>query len=174
MIIGTARSGVRVGSNASIDNSGTITGLAGIVFRDAGVGFGAPTNGSVINSGTITGIGGTAINFAATPGAGPSSLTIASTSVINGNVLGTGADTFQLGSSSAGAFNVSNIGATQQNRGFATFNKIGTSTWTLTGSGAQNWTISQGTLIGDTNSLAGTSITNNAALVYSQNFDGVH
>jgi len=174
MIIGTARSGVRVGSNASIDNSGTITGLAGIVFRDAGVGFGAPTNGSVINSGTITGIGGTAINFAATPGAGPSSLTIASTSVINGNVLGTGADTFQLGSSSAGAFNVSNIGATQQYRGFATFNKIGTSTWTLTGSGAQNWTISQGTLIGDTNSLAGTSITNNAALVYSQNFDGVH
>jgi autotransporter-associated beta strand protein len=173
-VTGASRSGVRVGSNASIINSGTITGLTGIVFRDAGAGFGAPVNGSVFNSGTITGTGGTAINFAFTAGAGPFSLTIASTSVINGNVLGTGADIFQLGGSSSGAFNVSNIGAAQQYRGFATFNKIGTSTWTLTGSGAQNWTISQGTLIGDTNSLAGSSITNNGALVYNQNFGGVH
>src|SRR4029077_4024834 len=110
-------------------------------------------NGSVFNSGTITGTGGTAINFAGTAGAGPAVLTIAPTSIINGNVLGTGADTFQLGGSGSGAFSVSDIGAAQQYRGFTTFNKIGTSTWTLSGSGAQNWTISQGTLIGDTNSL---------------------
>jgi autotransporter-associated beta strand protein len=174
VITGTARSGVRVGSNASIDNEGTITGLTGIVFRDAGAGFGAPTNGSVFNAGTITGTGGTAINFAFTAGAGPFTLTIAPTSVINGNVLGTGADTFQLGGTGTGSFNVNNFGAAQQYRGFATFNKVGTSTWTLSGSGAQNWTISQGTLIGDTNSLAGASITDNAALVYSQNFNGTH
>ena len=172
-ITGTTRSGVRVGSNATIDNSGTITGLTGIVFRDAGAGFGAPTGGSVFNSGTIVGTLGTAINFAFTPGAGPFTLTIAPTSIISGTVLGTGADTFQLGSTGTGTFNVSNIGAAQQYRGFTTFNKIGTSTWTLTGAGAQNWTISQGTLIGDTNSLAGTAITNNAALVFNQNFDGV-
>ncbi len=173
-ITGTARSGVRVGSNASIDNSGTITGLTGIVFRDAGAGFGAPTNGSVVNSGTITGTGGTAINFAATAGAGPFSLTIAPTSIINGNVLGTGADTFQLGGSGNGAFDVNNIGAAQQYRGFATFNKIGTSTWTLTGSGAQNWTISQGTLVGDTNSLGGNAIVDNVALTFNQGFAGTH
>jgi autotransporter-associated beta strand protein len=173
-ITGTARSGVRVGSNASIDNSGTITGLTGIVFRDAGAGFGAPTNGSVFNSGTITGTGGTAINFAATAGAGPFSLTIASTSIINGNVLGTGADTFQLGGSGNGAFDVNNVGAAQQYRGFATFNKIGTSTWTLTGLGAQNWTISQGTLVGDTNSLGGNAIVDNAALTFNQGFTGTH
>ncbi len=174
VITGTTRSGVRVGSNASIDNSGTITGLTGIVFRDAGAGFGAPTNGSVFNAGTITGTGGTAINFAFTAGAGPFTLTIAPTSVINGNVLGTGADTFQLGGTGTGSFNVNNFGASQQYRGFATFNKIGTSAWTLTGAGAQNWTVSQGTLIGDTNSLAGATITDNAALVYSQTFNGVH
>jgi uncharacterized protein with beta-barrel porin domain len=174
VITGTGRSGVRVGSNASIDNSGTITGLIGIVFRDAGAGFGAPTNGSVFNAGTITGTGGTAINFAATAGAGPFTLTIAPTSVINGNVLGTGADTFQLGGTGTGSFDVGSFGATQQYRGFAAFNKVGTSTWTLSGSGAQNWTISQGTLIGDTNSLAGAAITDNAALVFSQNFNGTH
>ena len=89
-------------------------------------------------------------------------------------MLGTGADTFQLGGTGAGAFNVNNIGAAQQYRGFTTFNKIGASTWTLSGSGAQNWTIGQGTLTGDTNSLAGSAITNNAALVYNQNFDGTH
>ena len=160
-ITGANRSGVRVGSNASIDNEagGTITGLTGIVFRDAGAGFGAPTNGTVFNAGTIVGTLGVAINFAFTPGAGPFTLTIAPTSIISGSVLGTGADTFQLGSTGTGTFNVSNIGVAQQYRGFSTFNKIGTSTWTLTGSGAQNWTISQGTLIGDTNSLAGTAIT---------------
>ncbi len=128
----------------------------------------------MFNAGTITGTGGTAINFAATAGAGPAILTIAPTSIINGNVLGTGADTFQLGSTGTGTFNVSNIGAAQQYQGFTTFNKIGTSTWTLTGAGAQNWTISQGTLIGDTNSLAGTSITDNAALVFDQSINGVH
>ena len=88
-------------------------------------------------------------------------------------------DTFQLGTSltapgSAGTFNVSTIGPGQQYQGFSTFNKIGPSTWTLTGSGAQNWTISGGTLIGDTNSLQGNAITNNAALVFNQGFNGTY
>jgi uncharacterized protein with beta-barrel porin domain len=148
VITGTTRSGVRVGSNASIDNSGTITGLTGIVFRDAGAGFGAPTNGSVFNAGTITGTGGTAINFAFTPGAGPFTLTIAPTSVINGNVLGIGADIFQLGGTGTGSFNVGDLGSAQQYRGFATFNKVGTSTWILNGTGAQTWNASGGVLAG--------------------------
>ena len=133
--------------------------------------------GSVFNEGTIS--GGPAINFTGTPGAGPFTLTLAPSSVVNGNVLGTGSDTFQLGSSliggsNAGTFNVSNIGPGQQYQGFATFNKIGPSVWTLTGTGAQNWNISGGVLIGDTSSLQGPAITNNAALVFSQNFSGTY
>ncbi|SEE10305.1 outer membrane autotransporter barrel domain-containing protein [Rhizobiales bacterium GAS188] len=168
-ISGTGRTGIRVG-NATIMNFGTVTGATGIAFR--GGGFGAA--GSVFNAGTITGTGGTAINFAISPSTGPYSLTIAPGSVINGNVLGTGNDTFQLGGSGTGTFNVGTIGAALQYRGFAIFNKVDASTWTLTGSGAQNWTISQGTLIGDTNSLGGSLITDNAALVFSQGFDGTY
>jgi uncharacterized protein with beta-barrel porin domain len=172
--ISGGRSAVRLGSNASVINTGLITGTTGIVFRDPTATNTPVVNGSVFNSGTITGTGGTAINFALTPGSGPFTLTLGPGSIINGNVLGTGGDLFQLGGIGSDTFNVSNIGAAQQYRGFTTFNKVGASTWTLTGSGAQNWTISQGTLIGDTNSLAGNAITNNAALVYNQNFDGVH
>jgi uncharacterized protein with beta-barrel porin domain len=172
--ISGGRSAVRLGSNASVINTGLITGTTGIVFRDPTATNTPVVNGSVFNSGTITGTGGTAINFALTPASGPFTLTLGPGSIINGNVLGTGGDLFQLGGIGSDTFNASNIGAVQQYRGFTTFNKIGASTWTLTGSGAQNWTISQGTLIGDTNSLAGSAITDNAALVYNQNFDGVH
>jgi hypothetical protein len=91
-------------------------------------------NGSVFNSGTITGTGGTAINFAATAGSGPFTLTLGPGSIINGNVLSTGGDLFQLGGATGtDTFNVSNIGASQQYRGFTTFNKIDGSTWFLTG-----------------------------------------
>src|SRR5262249_38137684 len=55
-----------------------------------------------------------------------------------------------------------------------TFNKIGASVWTLLGTGAQNWNISGGTLIGDTNSLQGPAITNNAQLVFNQGFTGTY
>ena len=134
--------------------------------------------GSAFNEGAINGAG-TAINFTVGPGAGPFTLTLAPGYSINGNVLGTGSDTFQLGSSLilrtlADTFNVSNIGPAQQYRGFSAFNKIGASVWTLTGTGAQNWNISGGTLIGDTNSLQGPAITNNAALVFGQNFAGTY
>ncbi len=131
--------------------------------------------GSVFNEGAIS--GGTAINFM--PGPGPFTLTLAPGFSINGNVLGTGSDTLQLGDSLLtrslfGTFNVSNIGPGQQYQGFAFFNKIGASVWTLTGSGAQNWNISGGTLIGDTNSLQGPAITNNAALAFNQSFTGTY
>jgi autotransporter-associated beta strand protein len=81
---------------------------------------------SVFNSGTITGTGGTAIEFG-----GLATLTLAPTSVINGNVTGLGNNVLQLGGSGAGTFDVSKIGS--QYLGFATFNKIDSSIWTLTG-----------------------------------------
>ena len=132
-------------------------------------------SGSLFNSGTIG--GGmtalqTAILFEGHPG--PFALTLAPGFVINGRVLGTGDDTFQLGGTGTGSFNVSSIGAIQQYRGFNEFSKIGASTWTLTGSGAQNWTITGGTLIGDTNSLNGDTITDGSAIVFNQSITGAH
>ena len=67
-------------------------------------------------------------------------------SVINGLVLGTGVDTFQLGGTGKDTFNLSLIGAGQQYDGFSTFNKVGSSNWTVTGTGAQDWNVLGGTL----------------------------
>ncbi len=156
------------GSNAISTNSGSITNNAGGLITADSAAIVAFGNTSIFNAGTITGGAGVAISFSS----GGNTLTLGPGSVINGSAHGFGADTFQLGGTGTDSFNAS-LFATQFS-GYSTFNKIGTSTWTLTGSGAQNWTISQSTLIGDTNSLAGNAITDNAALVYSQSFNGVH
>src|SRR5260221_336247 len=91
---------------------------------------------------TITGPVGAAI---ASFGGG-NTLTLAPDSVINGSAHGFGADTFQLGGTGADSFDASRF-ATQFS-GYAIFNKIGASTWTLTGTNAaaMPWTISGGTL----------------------------
>jgi uncharacterized protein with beta-barrel porin domain len=159
-ISGAGRSGLRLGNNASVTNTGTglITGLTGIAFRDPTATNTPVVNGSVFNSGTITGTGGTAINFALTPGSGPFTLTLGPGSVINGTALGTGGDRFQLGGTTGSdTFNVSNIGAAQQYRGFTTFNKISGSTWLLTGTGAQTWNASGGVL-GGTATVGGLNV----------------
>ena len=161
---GVIQQGLNVTGNpqSTVANFGTVNGTITM-----------SGTGSVFNEGALN--GGPAINFTG----GPFTLTLAPGFSINGNVLGTGSDTLQLGDSLltpglSGTFNVSNIGPGQQYRGFAFFNKIGTSIWTLTGSGAQNWNISGGTLIGDTNSLQGPAITNNATLVFNQVFTGTY
>jgi autotransporter-associated beta strand protein len=107
---------------ANVTNAGSITGgsLYGIYAGTGG--------SSVFNAGTISG-GAAAIQFA---GAG-NTLTLAQGSVISGNVLGTGSDTFQLGGTEAATFDVSSLGPAAQYRGFGTFNKIDSSVWTLTG-----------------------------------------
>jgi hypothetical protein len=157
-ISGAGRSAVRLGSNASVTNTGTITGATGIAFRDPTAMGVAVTNGSVFNSGMITGTGGTAINFNLTAGSGPFTLTLGPGSVINGNVLGTGGDLFQLGGGSGSdTFNVSNLGASQQYQGFTTFNKVNGSTWLLTGTGTQTWNVSGGVL-GGTATIGGLNV----------------
>ena len=86
-----------------------------------------------MNSGTITGTGGTAIEFGS-----PGTLTLTSTSVINGTVMGEGS-TLQFGGSSAGFFDVSALGTSAlyplgpQYEDFDVLNKIDSSTWILVG-----------------------------------------
>ena len=156
---------VVLGDSNTITNSGTITVGAGFavgidVTSFAGsndiintgtinVGAGATGilvsgNGNVFNSGTIN----AATGFAAIElcGCGNGVLTLGPGSVINGLVLGSGTDTFQLGGTGKDTFNLSLIGAGQQYDGFSTFNKVGSSNWTVTGTGAQDWNVLGGTL----------------------------
>jgi outer membrane autotransporter protein len=143
--------GIFVSADAStfaggITNTGVISGAAGIVLNVGGI--------DVLDSGTITGTGGTAIQFA---GSG-NTLTLGPGFAIVGNVISTGAanDTFRLGGTGAATFDASEIGPKYQN--FATFDKVGDSTWTLTGTNTLvlPWTVLQGTL----NVAAGASLAN--------------
>ena len=127
------------GGSNSIINTGTINvgaGATGILVSGTG---------TVFNSGTINAATGfAAIEFCGV--CGTSVLTLGPGSVINGLVLGTGADTFQLGGTGKDTFNLSLIGAGQQYDGFTTFNKVDSSNWTVTGIGAQDWNVLGGTL----------------------------
>ncbi|MDB5564548.1 MAG: outer rane autotransporter barrel domain protein [Tardiphaga sp.] len=115
--------------------SGSLSGTNNGVFLGGG--------STVFNAGTISG-GTAAIRFA---GSG-NTLTLAQGSVITGNVLGTGSDTFQLGGTGVATFDVSTLGPAAQYQGFGTFNKIDSSIWTLTGTPGQStsWSINGGTL----------------------------
>ncbi|QPF95259.1 autotransporter domain-containing protein [Bradyrhizobium commune] len=129
-----------INSNAggSVVNTGTISGTSAAINLLGG-------NSSVFNAGTITVTGGL---FAIVFSGSGNTLTLAPGSVITGSVIGGGNDTFQLGGTGAANFDASLLGPAQYG-GFSTFNKVGDSTWTLTGSsvfaGAMN--INAGTLL---------------------------
>jgi uncharacterized protein with beta-barrel porin domain len=144
--------------NAISMASGSVTNNAGGLITSDSIAIGSSGNTSVFNAGTISGGGGTAILFAS----GGNTLTLAPGSVINGTAHGFGADTFQLGGTTGADTLDAGLFATQYS-GYSTFNKIGGSTWTLTGTNAtaMPWTVSGGTL--DVNgTLANASMTVNA------------
>ena len=155
-ISSSSRDGVRV-NNATIMNAGLITGNEGIVFRNASA------TGSVFNAGTITGTSGVAIDFGLNGSTLPFTLTLVPGSVINGKVMSTvattGLDTFQLAGTGSGTFD-GTLGPGQQYDGFSVFDKIGSSTWTVTGannfSGPTN--VEEGALI-VTGSLGSSNVT---------------
>jgi uncharacterized protein with beta-barrel porin domain len=135
---GIATFGLTPGSNNRIINTGTINVGAG------SAGIEVDNDADVFNSGTINAAGGVAIEFCNCNSA--SVLTIAPSSVINGAVLGTGTQLFQLGGTGTGTFDLGLIGPARQYDGFGTFNKVDSSTWTLTGNGNQDWTVLGGAL----------------------------
>jgi hypothetical protein len=126
------------GGSNDIINTGTINvgaSATGILISGTG---------NVFNSGTINAATGfAAIEFC---GCGGSVLTLGPGSVINGLVLGSGTDTFQLGGTGKDTFNLSLIGAGNQYDGFSTFNKVESSNWSVTGTGAQDWNVLGGRL----------------------------
>ncbi|WP_244608384.1 autotransporter outer membrane beta-barrel domain-containing protein [Bradyrhizobium algeriense] len=146
--------GVRASlGSVSVTNYGSISGLAGN-------GIYAGTGGStVFNAGTISG-GTAAIQFSG----GGNILTLAPGSVISGNVLGGGSDTFQLGGSGAATFDISALGAAAQYQGFSAFNKVGDSVWTLSGTGsfAGDVNVNGGALIVNGNIASASNLVVNA------------
>jgi hypothetical protein len=129
------------GTTAISMSTGRITNNAnGVISGD--VGIVASGNTTIFNAGTITGAGGTAIGFSS----GGNTLTLGPGSVINGSAHGFGADTFQLGGTGTDTFDATLFAS--QFSGYTTFNKIGTSIWTLTGTDAtaMPWTVNGGTL----------------------------
>ncbi len=177
---------VAVGISNTVTNSGSITvgasgvGIDVVAFSStnkvintgivtvgaSSVGIRVDGGGSVFNSGTInaSASGAVAIDFCA---CGPNTLTLGPGSVITGQVLGAGTDTFQLGGTGKDTFNLGLIGGGLQYVGFSTFNKGDSSTWTVTGTGNQDWSVLGGTLM-----LAGT-INGTMIVASSGTFGGV-
>ena len=148
------------GYGISGQNGVTVTNNAGarIAGEQYGI-FSGAGGSSVVNAGTITG-GTAAIMFS---GSG-NTLTLLPSSVISGNVLGAGSDTIQLGGAGAATFDASQLGAAAQYQGFGTANKIGSSAWTLTGSGtfAGRVNVNDGTLSVNGNLSSASILTVNA------------
>ncbi|WP_425104885.1 autotransporter domain-containing protein [Ancylobacter sp.] len=164
--------------NNVLTNYGTITGgtggdpgsVGGCCWWNNGT-PGAPGAGgdgvvgsglTVINGGTITagrwGEGGAAANAITFTG-GTNTLQIQTGSVINGNVVASGTSTLQLGGLGSATFDVSQIGGTAQYQGFNAFEKVGSSTWTLTGTAIAptSWSVFEGVLVLSSMSVLGGS-----------------
>ncbi len=106
-----------------------------------------------INSGTITGglagDGATRANAITFTG-GSNTLELQAGSSITGNVVAGGTnDTLRLGAATAATFDMSQVGAAAQYQGFESFEKTGSSTWTLTGASTHTGgtTVTAGTLM---------------------------
>lgn len=143
----------------TLNNGGSISGgnggVGGIGVRlpngtpgAGGVGV-SGHNLTLTNSGTISGgLSGDGLTRAnAVELTGTSVLRLQAGYAFIGNVVGAGTGTLALTGTTAASFNTSGIGT--QYTGFASFQKLGASTWTLTGTTAAvtPWTLSQGILL---------------------------
>ncbi|WP_275199518.1 autotransporter domain-containing protein [Bradyrhizobium sp. CSA207] len=160
--VGDAGYGIYV-STTSTSNQVVNTGTINVGVGSIGINLNQ--GGTVFNSGTIN----AATGFAAIDlcGCSNNTLTLGPGSVINGQVFASGTDTFQLGGTGKDTFNLSLLGVGLQYDGFSTFNKVDNSTWTVTGTGNQDWNVLGGTL-----TLAGT-INGNVSVATGGTFGGV-
>jgi fibronectin-binding autotransporter adhesin len=138
-----------VGGAGRFNVNGTHGGLGGEGVKGVNV--------TLINAGTINAAMGGANTGGAAPAlanavtflGGVNSLEIWAGSVINGNVVAfSAADTLKLGGAANSSFDVSQIGAAAQYRGFGIYEKTGSGTRTLTGAttAVTPWMLSQGVL----------------------------
>ncbi|WP_448043666.1 autotransporter domain-containing protein [Bradyrhizobium liaoningense] len=134
---------INVGSGSSVTSNGTGFAVDTSTIL-------APTNGAtnLTVAGTLNGGTGGAVRFHQ-GSALADRLELHPTAVINGTVFaGPGTDTLALGGTGTGSFDVSRIGSAAQYRDFETFEKVGASQWTLTGTntGIPDWTVNAGLL----------------------------
>ncbi len=120
--------------SGGITNSGTIIGSVGIAITNSG-----PV--SVFDSGLIEGTSGTAVDLR--HAGAIDTFTLGPGYTIVGNVVGSGSDTFQLGGTGSGSFDLNSIGSAQQYQGFSTFNVV-SGIWTVTGTSTPSWNITPG------------------------------
>ncbi|WP_109317193.1 autotransporter domain-containing protein [Pseudovibrio ascidiaceicola] len=172
------------GGPYTISNSGNIHGGNSLVvnangYRGSGAAGIKGADLTITNSGSISGglnpynQRANAVEFTG----GTNSFTYHAGSTVEGNVDATGGlnDTFALGGTTDGSFDASSIGHANQYRGFETFKKTSSSTWALTGSGDQNWTITEGVLEGHSNSIQGNVVVESGAqLKFNQSSSGTH
>jgi len=135
------------GSIAITVNSGSQVTSSGSGADDAAIKMlgGAAT---LTVAGTLTGGTGGAVRFDQSS-ALADRLVLQPTAVVTGNVLaGPGTDTFVLGGTGTASFDVASIGTGLKYQGFETFQKEGTSQWTLTGTNTtvSNFAVNGGTL----------------------------
>jgi len=192
---GNGGAGVRLldGQAATLTNAGEINGGAGGPRYAFGTGVGAGGMGvvgaehggsTIINSGIIRGgvNASSQRNLAIGLFGDNNRLELRAGSYMDGGVVvqaGGVNNVFALGGSIGDSFDVSQIGEPVifiYYQGFDTFEKSGSSTWTLTGTGDQDWRITGGNLVGDTNSLGGnltfTSAPLTSVVAFNQSFDG--
>lgn len=140
-------------NQGSLLNTGVISGGAGSVGSGGstgvgGVGLQVTGGASITNGGAISaGLSGSGTRGAAiTLSGGGNTLTLLAGSNIVGYVVSGGGDTFALGGSTDASFDASTL--EQRYLGFDSLQKVGTSNWTLTGTGYnyQGWTVKAGTL----------------------------
>ena len=182
------------GGSLTIESGMSVRGGAGGTGASGGAGGvgivgGIGGDSTIVNSGIITGgLGGDGVTranaislFGSNNRLQLNAHPIFGANLVLGNVVVSGGganNVLALGGIVDADFNASQIGAAQQYRGFDTFEKTGTSIWTLFGTGNQNWSVTSGTLKGDTNSLAGDLTFAGGAgsrrVIFDQNFDGAY
>ncbi|WP_208609469.1 autotransporter-associated beta strand repeat-containing protein, partial [Phytopseudomonas argentinensis] len=163
------------GGAAGTTSDGTRLGLAG----QGGAGVRLQGNGNQLTvSGSITG-GLNATNSQRADAVrligDNNRLELQAGYAFTGNVAATGTgNTLVLGGSNQASLDVSKIGSQLQN--FSSFEKTGSSTWTLTGipTANRNWNVLGGTLIASTASLGNGNVANNAALAFNQTSSGIY